>query len=110
MKALHELGSYVGPWTLRGHGAYFVGSCAACGAGKRQGTVALWVTRDGGKTFRMYKVPALTGDVPGIPSFGPARIRVSDSRVTIWASRVLRKVDRPPFEISSHRTVMLRVG
>lgn len=109
-RAPHELSSYVGPWTVRGRGAYFVGSCAACGVGSRQGTVQLWVTKDGGKTFRMYRLPALTGDIPGIPAFGPTRIRVSGSRVRIWASRLVRKVDKPPFEIYSHKAVTLRVG
>lgn len=109
VKAPHTLSSYVGPWMLRGNGAYFVGSCAACSVGKRQGTVSLWVTKDGGKSFRMYKIPALAGYLPGIPAFGPTRIRVSGSRVTIWARRVARKVNKPPFEIYSHKVVHLRV-
>lgn len=58
MNAPHEFDSYSGPWTISGaDNAYFVGSCPACG----RWTVSLWVTHDGGRTFRRYAVPALTG-------------------------------------------------
>jgi hypothetical protein len=109
VKAPHGLSPYVGPWMLHGHGAYFVGSCAACSVGSAQRTVQLWVTKDGGRTFRMYRIPALGGYLPGIPAFGPTRIRVSGSRVTIWARRVVRKIDRPPFEIYAHKVVHVTV-
>jgi hypothetical protein len=46
-----------------------------------QGTVALWVTKDGGRTFREYKVPALTG-------YAPDRIRVTGREVTIAGARL----------------------
>lgn len=77
MKAPHQLDNYLGPWTLRGpDAAYFTGLCPACGAGK----VSLWVTTDGGRTFRRYSVPALTG-------YGPRAVRVSGNLVTIAARR-----------------------
>ena len=58
VNAPHEFDSYSGPWTIAGErDAYFVGWCPACG----YGTVSLWVTRDGGRTFRRYDVPSLTG-------------------------------------------------
>jgi hypothetical protein len=76
--APHELDSYLGPWTLVGSAAYFTGWCPACG----YGTVSLWVTKNGGRTFRRYNIPALTGHPP-------ARIRVSGNRVTLWGRRVI---------------------
>jgi hypothetical protein len=77
MKAPHALDAYMGVWTLRGsHAAYFTGRCPACG----WGTVSLWVTKDGGRTFRRYKVPALTG-------YAATAIRVFGNRVTIAAER-----------------------
>src|SRR5262249_25513617 len=33
VKAPHALDAYLGPWTLRGHAAYFTGWCPACGSG-----------------------------------------------------------------------------
>lgn len=48
-----ELDAYLGPWTLVGSSAYFTGRCPACGAG----TVSLWVTKDGGRTFHRYAIP-----------------------------------------------------
>lgn len=77
VKAPHEFDSYSGPWTVTSPtDAYFVGSCPACG----RGTVSLWVTRDGGKTFRRYAVPALTGYFARLLS-----VRVADDVVTIAA-------------------------
>ena len=103
VKAPHELDPYLGPWALRGHVAYFVGSCPACSVGELQGTIWLWVTKNGGLTFRDYKVPALTG-------YGPTLIRVSGSDVTIIARRVVRKVNSPPYEIYTHKAVTLHVA
>jgi hypothetical protein len=103
VKAPHELDSYLGPWLLRGHVAYFVGSCPACSTKTLQGTISLWVTRDAGRTFRMYKVPALTG-------YGPTGIRVSGRNVIIRARRVARKTGSPPYEIDVHRTVTVHVA
>lgn len=98
VKAPHELDSYLGPWLLSGHVAYFVGSCPACSTKTLQGTISLWVTKDAGRTFRMYKVPALTG-------YGPTGIRVSGRNVIIRARRVARKTGSPPYKTYAHRTV-----
>lgn len=99
-KAPHHLDAYLGVWTLHGpRDAYFTGACPACG----YGTVSLSVTRDGGETFRVYKVPALTG-------YEPTRIGVSGRNVTIGARRVARKTNSPPYEIYSHKTVTLPVA
>ena len=77
VKAPHEFDSYSGPWTIAGPSdGYFVGSCPACG----RGTVSLWVTHDGGRTFHRYAVPALTGYGATLRSVG-----VSGSTVTISA-------------------------
>jgi hypothetical protein len=79
VKAPHELVTgYLGPWTLDGpRAAYFVGDCVACGAG----TVSLWVTEDGGRTFRRYAVswPKSTKWTP---------VRVTGHTVTISAHHV----------------------
>lgn len=100
VKGPHRLDSYLGVWTLHGpRAAYFTGSCPACGFG----TVSLWVTKNAGRTFRMYKVPALNG-------YGPTRIRVSGSEVTIDARRIVRKLNSSPFEIYARKTVTLRVA
>jgi hypothetical protein len=67
--------SYSGPWTIVGeNAAYFVGWCPACGLG----TVSLTVTLDGGRHFRRYRIPALTG-------FSATAIRVTRDDVTITA-------------------------
>lgn len=77
VNAPHEFDAYSGPWTTVGaDNAYFVGSCPACG----RGTVSLWVTHDGGRTFRRYAVPALTGFGATLRS-----VRVSGTTVTIDA-------------------------
>jgi hypothetical protein len=85
--APHQLVTgYLGPWALHGaRAAYFTGMCVACG----RGTVSLWVTKDGGRTFRMYKLPTLTGDLP-------TGVRVSGHHVTIRTRQ--------------HRTAKLRVA
>jgi hypothetical protein len=58
IKAPFTIDSYSGPWTIVGEkSAYFVGWCPACGSG----TVSLTVTRDGGRHFRRYAIPKLTG-------------------------------------------------
>jgi hypothetical protein len=95
LKAPHQLVTgYLGPWTLDGpRRAYFTGVCVACG----YGTVSLWATRDGGRTFRRYDVPALTG-------YGPTRLRVSDRHVAIHARRTSWK-NGP-----RRKTVRVRVG
>lgn len=77
VKAPHQLDSYMAVWTLHGpRAAYFTGMCPACGFG----TVSLWVTKNGGRTFRRYDVPALTG-------LEPTGLRVSGDDVTIRARR-----------------------
>lgn len=97
VKAPHELDSYLGPWTLRGPKvAYFTGSCPACSTKTSEGTVSLWITKDAGRTFREYKVPALTG-------YAPTRLRVAGKDVTIFAKRFMRGV-------KPHKTVTVRVA
>jgi hypothetical protein len=103
VNAPHQLDSYMGPWIVHGHAAYFLGSCPACSTRTSQGTISLWVTKDAGQTFRRYEVPALTG-------YGPTAIRVSGHDVTIRARRVVRKINSRPFEIYGHKTVTLHVG
>jgi hypothetical protein len=77
VNAPHELDAYMGAWTLYGpEAAYFSGRCPACG----YGTVSLWVTKDGGRTFRHYQLPTLTG-------YATTQIRVLGDRVTISAQR-----------------------
>ena len=80
VNAPHEFDSYSGPWTIVGEqGAYFTGWCPACG----YGTVSLWVTRDGGMRFTMYKIPTLTG-------FEATAVRVAGDDVPITAASHLR--------------------
>ena len=77
VNAPHEFDSYSGPWTIAGaKNAYFVGSCPACG----RWTASLWVTHDGGRTFRRYAVSALTGDGATLRA-----VSVSGATVTIAA-------------------------
>jgi hypothetical protein len=77
--APNEFDSVSGPWTIAGANAgYFVGYCPACG----RGTVSLWVTHDGGRTFRRYAVSALLGDWATLRG-----IRVSGDVVTIDAGK-----------------------
>jgi hypothetical protein len=97
-KAPHQLDAYLAAWALHGpHDAYFVGSCPACGRGGVQGTVSLSVTKDGGRTFRTYDVPALTG-------YAVTKIRVDGNEVTLAAKRFMAGVDR------ARKTVTIRVG
>jgi hypothetical protein len=95
VKAPHELDSYMGPWSLRGHVAYFMGSCPACSTKTLQGTISLWVTKDAGRTFRMYKVPALTG-------YEAVRLRVSGQDVRIFAKRFIPGVEPPRKTVTIH--------
>jgi hypothetical protein len=100
VKAPHELDAYLGAWTLHGsRDAYFTGTCPACGPGR----ASLWVTRDRGRTFRMFRLPALTG-------YEPSRIQVSGHEITIRGRRIVRKIGAPPFEIYGHRTVHLHAA
>jgi hypothetical protein len=85
LKAPHELDAYMGPWTLRGTVAYFVGWCPACSQGTLSGTTSLWVTKDGGRTFDKY-------DVPGGLGYYPTSVRVAGRRVTISEKRFSRGV------------------
>jgi hypothetical protein len=97
-KAPHQLDAYLGAWTLRGaRDAYFTGSCPACDDGALQGTVSLWVTKDGGRTFREYDVPALTG-------YAAWGIRVEGRKVRIAAKAFTYGV-RP-----LRKTVTIRVS
>jgi len=92
IKAPFTIDSYSGPWTIVGEKrAYFVGRCPACGAG----TVSLTVTLDGGRHFRRYALPKLTG-------FIGTGIRVVGDNVTITAKSQLRSGLRT-------RTVTIRV-
>jgi hypothetical protein len=80
IKAPFTIDSYSGPWTIVGeNNAYFVGWCPACG----YGTVSLTVTRDGGRHFRRYAIPQLTG-------FYTTGIDVAGNRVTIKGRNQLR--------------------
>jgi hypothetical protein len=81
IEAPFMIDSYSGPWTIVGrNAAYFVGWCPAC---SDHGTVSLTVTLDGGKHFRRYRVPELTG-------FRGTGIRVVGDDVTITAKSQLR--------------------
>lgn len=93
VKAPFTIDSYSGPWTIAGKTrAYFLGWCPACGAG----TVSLTVTRDGGKHFRRYAIPKLTG-------YYSTGIRVAGDRVTVSA--------RNQFRTGPHyRTITIRVN
>jgi photosystem II stability/assembly factor-like uncharacterized protein len=87
-----SIDSYSGPWTIVGEkSAYFVGWCPACG----YGTVSLTVTRDGGRQFRRYAIPKLSG-------FRGTRIHVVGDKVTITARSQLRTGPRS-------RTITIRV-
>jgi hypothetical protein len=80
VKAPFTIDSYSGPWTIAGEkSAYFVGWCPACG----RGTVSLTVTRDGGKHFRRYAIPSLTG-------FRATAVRARGDRVTVTAKSTRR--------------------
>ena len=102
--ARYAIGAEPGPWALVGQrAAYFVGTCPACSKGKAFGLISLSVTKDGGRTFRTYPAPALTG-------WAPIRIRVTGHDVTIWAKRLVRKVDSAPYEIYARKTVTVHVA
>jgi hypothetical protein len=93
IKAPFTIDSYSGPWTIVGEkSAYFVGWCPACG----HGTVSLTVTRDGGRQFRRYTIPKLTG-------FRGSGIHVTGDNVTITAQSQLRTGPRT-------RTITLHVA
>jgi hypothetical protein len=96
LKAPHALDSYFGVWTLRGpFRAYFVGSCPACSDATAQGTIALYVTSDGGRTFHKYDVPTLTG-------YTVTRIAVHGESVTLRAKRFARGVEPPRKTVTIH--------
>jgi hypothetical protein len=93
INAPFTIDSYSGPWAIVGENrAYFVGSCPACG----YGTVSLTVTQDGGKHFRRYAVPRLTG-------FRVTSIRVAGHDVTLAARNGFRRGPRT-------RRVTIHVG
>jgi predicted RNA-binding Zn-ribbon protein involved in translation (DUF1610 family) len=93
VKAPHQLDDYLGVWTLNGsQAAYFTGRCPACG----YGTVSLWVTENGGRTFRRSRLHVLTG-------YAATSIKVTGDRVTIAAKRWIPGRPR-------HKTVRVRVG
>lgn len=80
VRAPFTIDSYSGPWTIVGqNAAYFVGWCPACG----YGTVSLTITLDGGRHFRRYKIPKLTG-------FRGTGILVAGQNVTITAKSTVR--------------------
>jgi len=92
ISAPFTIDSYSGPWTIVGERrAYFVGWCPACG----HGTVSLTVTLDGGRHFRRYALPKLTGSIA-------TSIHVVGDKVTIRAKNQLRTGPRI-------RTVTIRV-
>ena len=92
-KAPHQLVTgYLGPWTLAGpREAYFTGMCVACG----RCTVSLWVTKDAGRTFRRYQIPALTG-------YGPRRLRIEGQDVIISARSSVHGVEPPRKTVAVH--------
>ncbi|MFL5979030.1 MAG: hypothetical protein ACJ76O_10465 [Gaiellaceae bacterium] len=93
IKAPFTIDSYSGPWTIAGEKrAYFVGSCPACG----RGTVSLTVTRDGGRHFRHYAIPELSG-------FRGTAIQVAGADVKITGKSQLRTGQR-------NRTVTLHMA
>jgi len=103
-RSRYGVGAEPGPWTLVGaRRAYFVGTCPACSEGKAFGLVSLTVTKDGGRTFRTYPVPALSG-------FGPVGVRVTGDVVRLSARRLVRKINKAPFEIYKRKTVTVRVA
>lgn len=78
----YSIGNEVGPWALHGsRAAYFVATCVPCGVGKEFGTVSLTVTKNAGRTFHRYQVPALNG-------FSARRMQVTSRGVKIWATRL----------------------
>lgn len=96
VNAPHQLDSYLGPWTLTGqHVAYFTGWCPVCGT-RPFGSVSLSVTKDGGRTFHRYEIPALNG-------YQPIGIRVSAREVVIAARGFINEAWR-------RKTVTLRVA
>jgi hypothetical protein len=102
--ARYGIGAEVGPLAVVGRqAAYFVGTCPACSVGNTFGTVSLTVTKDGGRTFHTYPVPALN-------RFEPSGLRVTGKVVTIVGKRIARLVNRPPFRIYRHETVKVRVS
>jgi hypothetical protein len=99
----YGVGAEVGPWRLVGRrAAYFVGTCPACGNGRTTGTVSLSVTKDGGRTFQRYAVPAPAG-------FEPLRLRVTGNVVAVLGRKLVRKINSPPFEVYRHKVVTVRV-
>lgn len=104
IRKTYSIGPELGTWTLHGpHAAYFLGTCGPCSVGKAYGTVSLTVTKNAGRTFRHYPIPALTG-------WSPSRIRATGHGVAIWARRLVRKRDSRPFEVYGHEVVRLRVA
>jgi hypothetical protein len=78
MKAPHQLVTgYLGPWTLSGSTAYFTGLCVACGPLKEW----LWVTSNGGRTFRRHPVPPPKATEPVV-------IRIRGRTVTITPRKI----------------------
>jgi hypothetical protein len=97
LKAPHQLDAYLGVWTLRGSNAYFVGSCPACSNHGVEVTNALFVTKNGGRTFERYNAPALTG-------YLVTGIRVRGADVILRGKQFIRSVVPP------RKTVTIRVG
>lgn len=96
VNAPHQINSYLGPWTLRGsRTAYFTGWCPVCGT-YPFGSVSLSVTKDGGRTFHRYDIPAFNG-------YQPIGIRASGRNVAIAGKGFIHRVWR-------RKTVGLRVG
>lgn len=78
---------WLGTWTLRGKTTYFVGWYLAAADRTLEPSSSLWVTKDGGRNFRKYSVPALLG-------YEPTAIRVVGDRVTISGHREVNGVTR----------------
>jgi hypothetical protein len=78
VNAPHSFDPYLGAWTLTSKAAYFVGWSLTVADRTLEPSTSLYVTKDSGRTFRRYAVPALLGYVP-------TAIRVAGDRVTIAA-------------------------
>ena len=87
IKAPHEIGPDLGPWTLGGpRVAYFTSWCPVCSPDMPRAFV-LWVTKNSGRTFRMY-------DVRGFGEYEPIRLRISGATATLTAKGFIRGTQR----------------
>jgi hypothetical protein len=94
--APHQIGPDLGPWSLGGpQAAYFTSWCPVCSPDMPK-AFALWVTKDGGRTFRMY-------DIRGLGEYEPVGLRVAGRTATITAKGFIRGTQR-------RRTVTIHIA